>query len=258
MKIANQIDESTTLGQPASAVSVAKLEDLPQVSIYAGGSSLKNGSSDMQAGAGVVLRSETKRLIKLKAVYLGSLTNQQAEIAACAIGLELLRKSCRVRIFSDSKYVVETMTGKNRMRTNREFWNRLIAACLTHHIEWNWTRGHAGDIFQETADRLSRAAATAKTALDKTTLDRLAGLLAGNPSDEVVKMIHGGQKTLAAKCDGAHRADQQGFNKFDSPLGHRFAQKETLNAQETVVARRMLAKYRTQIAGFDNQLALLV
>lgn len=258
MKIANQIDDSTPPRQHASAVSVAKLEDLPQVLIYADGSCLKNGSPEMQAGAGVVLRSETNQLIKLKAVYLGSLTNQQAEITACAIGLESLRKASRVRLFSDSKYVVETMRGLNRMKANRPFWERLVTASLTHHIEWNWMRGHAGNHLQETADRLSRAAATAKDSLEKTTLDRLAGLLAGNPSDEVVKMIHAGLKTLAAKCDGAHRADYQGFNKFDSPLGHRFAQKESLSAQETLVARQMLAKYRTQIAGFDNQLALLV
>lgn len=257
MKISNRIDGSTEPQQTAS-LAAAKIEDLPRISIYADGSSLKNGSPEMQAGAGVVLRSETNQSIKLKAVYLGSLTNQQAEITACAVGLESLRAACRVRIFSDSKYVIETMRGLNRMKANRQFWERLITASLTHYVEWNWMRGHNGDIFQETADRLSRAAATAKDALDKNTLDRLAGLLAGNPSDEVVRMIHGGLKTLAAKCDGAHRADRQGFNKFDSPLGHRFAQKETLDAQETLVARQMLGKYRTQIAGFDNQLALLV
>ena len=133
--------------------------------------------------------TEDRRRIKLKACFLGALTNQKAEITACAVGLESLRYPARVRIFSDSKYVVETMLGKNRMKQNREFWERLIKACLTHEIEWNWIRGHAGDAFQETADRLSRAAATAKESLDKDTLDRLALMMMNKPDERTVKMI---------------------------------------------------------------------
>ena len=174
-----------------------------KVLIYADGSCLKNGSEQSQAGAGVVLMTEDRRRIKLKACYLGALTNQKAEILACAVGLESLNRPARVKIFSDSKYVIETMTGKNRMKSNREFWERLINACLTHQIEWNWMRGHAGDAFQETADRLSRAAATRKESLDKETLDRLALMMRGTPDESTVKMIHDGLKTLAAACDGA-------------------------------------------------------
>lgn len=240
-----------------SALDAAKKQS-PKILIYADGSCLRNGSRDAQAGAGVVLLTEDRGRIKLKACYLGALTNQKAEILACAVALESLKMPCRVRIFSDSKYVVETMRGLNRMKSNREYWNRLVEACLTHEIEWNWVRGHNGNRFQETADRLSRAAATAKENLDKNTLDRLAGLMQGAPAREVVKMIHDGIKTLAAACDGARRSDGQGFNKFDSELGHRFADKPQITAQEAVVAREMLAKYRTQIAAFDEQLALLV
>lgn len=230
----------------------------PKVTIYADGSCLKNGSENAQAGAGVVLVSEDRRRVKLKACFLGALTNQKAEILACAVALESLKIPCRVRIFSDSKYVVETMIGRNRMKSNREYWNRLIEACLTHEIEWNWIRGHNGNVFQETADRLSRAAATAKENLDKDTLDRLAEILQGAPGEAVVKMIHDGLKTLAARCDGARKVDGQGFNKFDSELGHRFAEKRELTTQEALVGRGMLTKYRTQIAAFDERLALLV
>lgn len=230
----------------------------PKVLIYADGSCLKNGSEFAQAGAGVVLMTEDRRRIKLKASYLGALTNQKAEILACAVALESLKQPCEVQIYSDSKYVVETMLGTNRMKSNREFWERLVNACLTHKIEWNWIRGHNGDAFQETADRLSRAAAIAKENLDKETLDRLAGLLLDKPDDAVIKMIHDGLKALAAACDGARRADGQGFNKFDSALGKRFAGKPALTAQDAVVARELLGKYRGQIASFDSQLALLV
>jgi ribonuclease HI len=229
-----------------------------KVLIYADGSCLKNGSEQSQAGAGVVLMTEDRRRIKLKACYLGALTNQKAEILACAVGLESLNRPAQVRIFSDSKYVIETMTGKNRMKSNREFWERLINACLTHEIQWNWMRGHAGDAFQETADRLSRAAATRKESLDKDTLDRLALMMRGTPDESTVKMIHDGLKTLAAACDGAKRSDGQGFNKFDSELGKRFAVKSSLTPAEALVARNLMSKYRSQIAGFNTELALIV
>jgi hypothetical protein len=71
-------------------------------------------------------------------------------------------------------------------------------------------------------------------------------------------MIHDGLKTLAAACDGARRADGQGFNKFDSELGKRFAGKSALTSQDAVIARELLGKYRGQIASFDSQLALIV
>jgi len=92
-----------------------------KVLIYADGSCLKNGSREAQAGAGVVLMNEDGGRIKLKASYLGALTNQKAEILACAVGLESLKRPSEVKIFSDSKYVVETMLGTNRMKSNREF-----------------------------------------------------------------------------------------------------------------------------------------
>ena len=230
----------------------------PKVLIYADGSCLNNGSDQAQAGAGVVIMTEDQKRIKLKASYLGGLTNQKAEILACAVGLESLKVPCRVRIFSDSKYVVETMKGFNRMKSNREFWNRLVADCLTHQIEWNWVRGHSGNAFQETADKLSRAAAFAKDNLDKNTLDRLALMLLDKPDEDTVKMIHNGLKTLAATCDGAKKADGQGFNKLDSELGHRFAGKSVHDISEALIARNLLTKYRGQIAKFDEQLALIV
>lgn len=233
-------------------------ENHPKVLIYADGSCLKNGSLEAQAGAGVVLMTEDGQRIKLKASYLGALTNQKAEILACAVGLESLKKPCEVKIFSDSKYVVETMLGTNRMKSNREFLERLIKACLTHKIEWNWMRGHSGNPFQETSDRLSRAAATRKENLDKQTLDRLALMISGTPDENTVRMIHDGLKTLAAACDGAKKADGQGFNKFDSELGKKFAGKSFLTASEALIARQFLSKYRNQIAGFNKELALLV
>jgi|GEM_PF-1499794 len=137
----------------------------PIVSIYADASCLRNGSPDQSAGCGAVIVDRNRMELKLVAKYLGPLTNQQAEIIACAKALEELRRPCRVEIFSDSRYVIDTMNGRNRMKSNRPFWGQLVEKSYGHHITWRWVKGHDGLLFQEAADRLARAASTAQTDL---------------------------------------------------------------------------------------------
>ena len=94
--------------------------------------------------------------------YLGTATNQQAEIVAAAIGLEALREPCSVDLFTDSRYVVETMNGRYRRKTNKEWWQRLDEASDRHQVNWRWTRGHVGHLLQETADYAARRIAAAE------------------------------------------------------------------------------------------------
>lgn len=152
----------------------------PIVSIYADASCLRNGSPDQSAGCGAVIVDRNRMELKLLAKYLGPMTNQQAELLACVKALEELRRPCRVEIFSDSRYVVDTMNGRNRMKTNRPFWGRLVEQTYGHHVTWRWVKGHDGLLFQEAADRLARAASTAQTDLLSDDID----LLRAHLSDE--------------------------------------------------------------------------
>ena len=127
------------------------------VTIFCDGSSLGNGQAAARAAAVALLGY--KGFWRAVGEYLGVATNQQAEITAAAIGLEALREPCRVRIFTDSKYVVETMKGRYRRKANPRFWERLDRASKNHEVEWEWTRGHVGHLLQETADRAARGIA---------------------------------------------------------------------------------------------------
>jgi ribonuclease HI len=93
--------------------------------------------------------------------YLGRATNQQAEIVAAAVGLEALREPCDVKVFTDSRYVVETMSGRFRRKTNLPWWERLDRAASKHKVHWEWTRGHVGHVLQEAADTAARRIAAA-------------------------------------------------------------------------------------------------
>jgi ribonuclease HI len=132
---------------------------LKQVTIFCDGSSLGNGQQS-QRGAAVALLGY-KGHWRAVGEYLGRATNQQAEIAAAAVGLESLRQPCQVSVFTDSRYVVETMNGRFRRKTNLPWWERLDRAAAPHKVRWEWTRGHVGHLLQEAADKAARRIAAA-------------------------------------------------------------------------------------------------
>jgi ribonuclease HI len=125
-----------------------------QVTIYCDGSSLGNGREETRAAAVALLGF--RGLWRAFGAYLGKATNQQAEIAAAALGLEALKEPCEVRLHTDSRYVVETMCGRFRRKANHEWWKRLDNAASRHEVEWKWEQGHAGHVVQEAADRAAR------------------------------------------------------------------------------------------------------
>src|SRR5438093_1880970 len=131
---------------------------MKSVTIVCDGSSLGNGRGDTRAAAVAVLGF--KGYWKAVGEYLGRATNQQAEIAAALIGLRNLKEPCKVHIMSDSRYVIETMNGNFRKKTNLEWWNKLDKAAAKHQIIWEWTRGHAGHEIQGIADKTARKIAT--------------------------------------------------------------------------------------------------
>ena len=124
------------------------------VTIVCDGSSLGNGRGETRAAAVAALGF--KGYWKAVGEYLGNATNQQAEIAAAWIGLKNLKEPCRVHLLSDSRYVVETMIGNFRKKTNHEWWNKLEKAASKHQIKWEWLKGHAGHEIQEIADKAAR------------------------------------------------------------------------------------------------------
>ena len=143
---------------------------MKNVTIVCDGSSLGNGKGNPRAAAVAVLGF--KGVWKAVGKYLGSATNQQAEIAAATLGLENLKEPCSVKLLSDSRYVVETMSSGWKRKTNHEWWAKLDAAASKHDIKWQWIKGHAGHEVQEIADKAARTIASAGS-VDKELLDEL-------------------------------------------------------------------------------------
>ena len=98
-------------------------------------------------------------------------TNNRMELMAAIIGLESLKRPCKVILYTDSRYVLDGITSwmpnwKSRgWKTaakkpvkNVELWQRLDAATDRHDIDWQWVRGHTGDEGNEMADLLANQA----------------------------------------------------------------------------------------------------
>ena len=127
---------------------------MKKVTIMCDGSSLGNGRGVTRAAAVAVLGF--KGIWKAVGEYLGNATNQQAEIAAATIGLANLKEPCTVLLMSDSRYVIETMGGTWKRKTNHEWWKKLDDASKMHQITWKWVKGHDGHLVQEVADTMAR------------------------------------------------------------------------------------------------------
>ena len=195
----------TKLVENKSAIE-STAEYAPLVTIYADASCIRNGAIDSSAGCGAVMLDHNRLEVKLVSKYLGQITNQQAEILACTHALEQLRRYCRIEIVSDSRYVIDTMMGRNHMRANRSFWSRLVKACYGHHVSWQWVKGHSGVQFQEVADRLARATARICCDVSADDMEQLGGLLYRGSDQLDIREFEMKLEMILSQYESSHRS----------------------------------------------------
>ncbi|MCC5862878.1 MAG: ribonuclease HI [Gammaproteobacteria bacterium] len=95
-------------------------------------------------------------------------TNNRMELTAAIQALAALKRPCRVRLFTDSTYVMNGITrwladwrrrgwktAARKPVKNQDLWQLLDAQAARHEIEWHWVKGHAGDPGNERADQLA-------------------------------------------------------------------------------------------------------
>ncbi len=103
-------------------------------------------------------------------------TNQRMELKAALEALKALKEPCKVKLYSDSAYLVNAfnkkwyinwqrnnwMTKSKKKVDNQDLWEELIELNNAHEIEWIKVKGHSGDELNERCDKLAREAIPGK------------------------------------------------------------------------------------------------
>ena len=95
-------------------------------------------------------------------------TNNRMELKAAIEALNALKGPSDVRLYTDSKYVMEGInqwmpnwkkrgwkTANRKPVKNKDLWCELDEAIARHKIDWQWVRGHTGVPGNEMADELA-------------------------------------------------------------------------------------------------------
>ena len=141
---------------------------MKEITIYTDGSSRGNPGP---GGYGTLLIYQGHKK-KLSGGFAKT-TNNRMEILAALTGIESLKEPCKITLFSDSKYVIDTMDkgwihgwkkknwtrGPRKPLKNVDLWKRMDTAVQGHDITWKWVKGHAGNPNNELCDALATTAA---------------------------------------------------------------------------------------------------
>ncbi len=107
-----------------------------------------------------------------------STTNNRMELLAAINGLKMLKEACEVTLYSDSKYLIDSVEKgwvyswqKNGWRKadkspalNPDLWQELLGLLERHTVSFVWVKGHNGHEYNERCDRLAVAGAEAAAA----------------------------------------------------------------------------------------------
>ena len=145
-----------------------------EVDMYTDGAA--RGNPDGPGGYATIIKfTDAKGVVHERQFSKGYIrtTNNRMELMACIIGFEALTKPCKVKVYSDSKYLTDAFNKSwvaswiknNWVRPkagsvkNVDLWKRLLKAMEKHQTEYIWIKGHAGHPENELCDKLATSAA---------------------------------------------------------------------------------------------------
>ena len=96
-------------------------------------------------------------------------TNNRMELTAVIKGLEALKESCEITLYTDSKYVSDAFNqgwiyawmkkgwkkADNKPVLNKELWQRLYELWKMHDITLVWVKGHADNRYNNRCDEMA-------------------------------------------------------------------------------------------------------
>lgn len=138
---------------------------MKEVEIYTDGACSGNPG---KGGWGTILlyRGNEKILVG----YEEETTNNRMELTAAIEGLKALKEPCRVKLYSDSAYLVDALQkgwlwgwkkngwarGKEKDELkNTDLWQEIERLIQLHTVEWIKVKGHADNEYNNRCDKLA-------------------------------------------------------------------------------------------------------
>ena len=98
-------------------------------------------------------------------------TNNRMELSGVIAALQALKEPCVVKLYSDSKYVVDALEkgwavswkqrgwrkADNKPALNVDLWETLLKLTETHEVRCHWVKGHEENEFNNRCDALAVA-----------------------------------------------------------------------------------------------------
>lgn len=145
--------------------------ELKEVIIYTDGACTNNPGP---GGYGIVLIHGEKRR-EISAGFRRT-TNNRMEVLAAIVALETLRIPCRVTIYTDSQYLVNSIEkgwvngwrakgwkkADGKPAVNVDLWTRMLPLLEMHKVRFSWVRGHAENAENNLCDVMAVDAAHQK------------------------------------------------------------------------------------------------
>ncbi len=118
-------------------------------------------------GLGAILEYEGKE--REIALAYPDTTNNRMELLAAILALEALKEACAVTLYSDSKYLCDSITkgwvnswkqnswkkADKKPALNVDLWERMLLQLSRHDVKIVWVKGHNGHPQNERCDRLA-------------------------------------------------------------------------------------------------------
>ena len=100
-----------------------------------------------------------------------STTNNRMELTAVIRGLQALKESCVVELYSDSKYVIDGLSkgwaagwqkkgwikSNKKPALNPDLWEILLELTARHEMRYHWIKGHAENPKNNRCDEMAVA-----------------------------------------------------------------------------------------------------
>lgn len=191
-------------------------EEIPEVDIFSDGGAEPNPG---KGGFGVIL-SYKGRKKELSQGYLLT-TNNRMELMGVIYGLKSLKKKSVVNVYTDSRYVVDSITkgwaekwkSKNWFRKqnskaiNYDLWDILLKLISEQQeVKFNWVKGHAGHNENERCDELANLAINGENLIEDLGYEPKDELTKSqeitNRHDNSKKVIIKNEGDLCRKCSG--------------------------------------------------------